>query len=329
MKVLFIGGTGIISSACSQLALEQGIDLYHLNRGESCHLRPIEGVKTLKADIRNFKETHAILADHHFDVVVQWIGFLPDQVESDIEMFRDKTEQYVFISSASIYQTPPLRLPITEETPLENPYWEYSRNKIACENRLRKEYQKSGFPYTIIRPSHTYDKTLIPLQGGITTYMRIRQNLPVIVHGDGASIWTLTHHKDFAGGLVGVLGKKEAINEAFHITSDEWLSWSNIFRLMGTAMGVEPQMIHIPSEIIATYDKDMGSDLLGDKAHSMIFDNTKIKQLVPEFSADIPFEQGAQEIVSWYEAVPTRQMINARLNSLFERIIKDNPRAGK
>lgn len=329
MKVLFIGGTGIISSACSELAIERGIDLYHLNRGESTSIRPVAGVKTIHADVRNFAETQTALGDHQFDVVVNWIGFLSEQIQADIDMLTSRTDQYVFISTAALYETPPSSLPITEETKLSNPYWEYARKKIACEDLLRKTYLESGFPYTIVRPSHTYDKTLIPLQGGVTTLMRIKQNLPVVVHGDGASIWTLTHHKDFAKGLIGLLGKKEAINEAYHITSDEWLSWSNIYRLMGAAIGTEPQMINIPSETIATYDPVFGEGLLGDKTHSMIFDNSKIKALVPDFSANIPFEQGAREIVAWYEGDATRQKIDPRLNSLFDEIIQDFSSLGK
>lgn len=325
MKVLFIGGTGIISSACSALAVEKGIDLYHLNRGQSARLRPVSGVKTIQADIRNYKETEQALGDHKFDVVVNWIGFTPEHIQADIDLFGGRTDQYIFISSASIYETPPSSLPITEDTILSNPYWEYSRIKIQCEDLLRKRYQEQGFPYSIVRPSHTYDKTLIPLQGGITALMRLKQELPVVVHGDGSSIWTLTHHKDFAKGLVGLFGKEAAINEAYHITSDEWLSWENIFRLMGAAMGVEPNMVHILSDVIATYDPVFGEGLLGDKTHSMIFDNSKIKSLVPDFKAEIPFEQGAKEIVAWYEADVSRQKIDPHLNGLFDKMIQDYP----
>jgi len=323
MKVLFIGGTGIISSACSELAGSRGIELYHLNRGKSASVRPVSGVKTIQADIRNYAETEQALGNHKFDVVVNWIGFTPDQIQADIDLFSSRTDQYVFISSASIYETPPSRLPVTENTVLSNPYWEYSRIKIACEDLLRKSYQDQGFPFTIVRPSHTYDKTLIPLQGGITTLMRMKQGLPVVVHGDGSSIWTLTHHKDFAKGLVGLLGKPEAINQAYHITSDEWLSWENIFRLMAAALGVEPNMVHIPSDVIARYDPVFGEGLLGDKTHSMIFDNSKIKALVPDFSAEIPFEEGAKEIVAWYTADPARQTMDSHFNGLFEKMIND------
>ena len=323
MKILFIGGTGIISSACSELAVSRGIDLYHLNRGTSAELRPVSGVKTIKADIRNSEETLKALGDHQFDVVVNWITFTTEQLQNDIDIFSSRTRQYIFISTAALYETPPSSLPITEETPLSNPYWEYARKKIAVEEHLRKAYRETGFPYTIVRPSHTYDTTLIPLQGGITTLMRLKQGLPVISHGDGASVWTLTHHEDFAKGLVGLLGKAEAINEAYHITSDEWLSWDSIFRHMGSAMGIEPNLVHIPSDIIARYDQVFAEGLLGDKSHSMIFDNSKIKALVPDFAAEIPFEQGAKEIVAWYEADSARQKIDPYLNGLFDKMIQD------
>jgi nucleoside-diphosphate-sugar epimerase len=321
LKVLFIGGTGIISSACSELAIKKGIDLYHLNRGESAKLRPVSGVKTIKADIRDFSATQLALENHNFDAVVEWIGFVPEHIQTDMELFRNKTKQYVFIGSSAAYQTPPEKLPITEETPLDNPVWEYARNKIACENRLHEAFAKDAFPYTVVRPSHTYDKTLIPLMGAYTTLARMKQGLPVIVHGDGASIWTLTHHIDFAKGLVGLLGKVEAIGQTYHITSDEYLSWENIFLKMARALGVSPNLVHIPSDIIASYDKELGDSLLGDKTHSMIFDNSKIKALVPEFKAEIPFDQGAQEIVDWYASNPDRQIIDERINDLMEKMI--------
>lgn len=320
MKVLFIGGTGIISSACSILAIERGIDLYHLNRGQN-KARPIKGLKNIKADIRNYEETKAAIASYSFDAVVQWIAFEPEHIENDIKLFQDKTKQYIFISSASIYQTPPQKLPITENTPLDNPIWEYSQNKIACEDTLRNAYNNLGFPYTIVRPSHTYDKTLIPIEGGYTAIDRMKKGLPVIIHGDGASIWTLTHHKDFAKGLVGLLGKKEALNEAYHITSNELLSWEMIFRTLAKELGVKPKLVYVPSNVIAAHSKRIGDSLLGDKTHSMIFDNSKIKALVPEFNASIPFAQGAKEIISWYEEDASRQMVDAELNKLMEQII--------
>jgi nucleoside-diphosphate-sugar epimerase len=323
MKVLFIGGTGNISSACSELAISRGIDLYHLNRGISAGIRKVQGAKTIIADIRNFAESKQALEEHHFDAVVDFIAFEPEDIQNDIDLFAGKTDQFVFISSASAYQTPPEKLPVTEETPLDNPFWEYSRKKIACENLLIKAYRETGFPYTIVRPSHTYSKTLIPVEGGYTVLHRMLKGLPVVVHGDGTSIWTLTHHKDFAVGLVGLLGNKAAINEAFHITSDEWLPWNSIFKLIAAELGVTPHLVHVPSDIIARYDKRIGDSLLGDKTHSMIFDNAKIKAFVPDFNAQIPFSQGVKEIVEWYKENTMNQEANEHINDLMDRIILD------
>ncbi|GJM31438.1 MAG: hypothetical protein DHS20C18_04390 [Saprospiraceae bacterium] len=321
MKVLFIGGTGTISSACSELAISRGIDLYHLNRGKSVGIRKVEGAKTIHADSRNFNETQKALEGHHFDVVVDWIAFEPQHIQNDIKLFSGRTDQFVFISSASIYQTPPEKLPITEETPLENPFWEYSRKKIACENILREAYTRNAFPYTIVRPSHTYDKTSVPLIGRYTVLHRMKQGLPVVVHGDGTSIWTLTHHKDFAVGLVGLLGKPAAINEAFHITSDEWLSWNNIYHVFARAINVEPHLVHVPSKIIAKYDSEIGAGLLGDKAHSMIFDNAKIKRLVPDFEAKITFREGVKEMVKWQAENPMPG--DKHIHAVMDRILAD------
>ncbi len=327
MKVLFIGGTGIISSACAQLAVDSNIDLYILNRGKTTS-RPIpQGAHLLKGDIRRPESIAQILKGQEFDAVVDWIAFTPDQVETDIELFRGCTGQYVFISSASAYQTPPSSLPVTESTPLDNPIWEYSRNKIACEERLMQAYRQEKFPITIVRPSHTYDQTLFPLHGGYTNIARMRKGQKIVVHGDGTSLWTLTHHRDFAKGFAGLLGNSKAIGDTFHITSDEWLSWNQICEILGQAAGAKPSIVHVPSELIAAYDKDWGESLLGDKAASMIFDNSKIKRVVPGYEATIPFSQGAREIIAWHDADPSRQAIDENFNRLLDRIINAYERA--
>ena len=323
MKVLFIGGTGNISSACSELAISRGIELYHLNRGKSAGIRNVTGMKTIISDIRNFEETQQALQGYSFDVVVDFIAFVSEHIQNDINLFTGKTNQFVFISSASAYQTPPEKLPVTEETPLKNPYWEYSRNKIACEDLLREAYRKNGFPYTIVRPSHTYDKTVFPVVGGYTVLHRMVQGLPVILHGDGTSIWTLTHHTDFAVGLVGLLGKSEAINEAYHITSDEWLTWNGIYSILAKELHVTPQIVHIPSEVIAKYNQTIGDGLLGDKAHSMIFDNSKIRKLVPDFNPTISFQQGATEIVKWYNENVRQQAPDEAITDFMDKIIRE------
>ncbi len=320
MKVLFIGGTGIISSACTALAVEHGLALYLLNRGRSDRPLPA-GVHLLRGDIRDPASARAALGSLQFDVVVNWVAFSPDHVETDLALFRGRTGQYVFISSASAYQTPPASLPITESTPLANPYWAYSRAKIACEERLIRAYREEGFPVTIVRPSHTYDRTLLPFRGGYTVVDRLRRGQPIIVHGDGTSLWVLTHHRDFARGFIGLLGQDRAIGDVFHITADEWLSWNQIAAILARAAGATPRIVHIPSDFIAAFDPDWGASLLGDKAHSMIFDNGKIRRLVPDFAATIPFARGAEEIIAWYDADPARRRVDETLNATMDRII--------
>jgi nucleoside-diphosphate-sugar epimerase len=228
----------------------------------------------------------------------------------------------VFISSASAYQKPPVSLPVTESTPLYNPYWEYSRQKIACEERLVRAYREEGFPITIVRPSHTYDRTLLPFRGGYTMVKRMRSGLPVIVHGDGTSLWVMTHHEDFARGFIGLLGNPQAIGQAVHITSDELLTWNQIYRQVADAAGVaNPNLVHIPSDFIARIDFDWGASLLGDKSHSLIFDNQKIKRLVPGFECRIPFWRGAQEILAWYDQDPARQKLDTGFDQILTTIL--------
>lgn len=326
MKVLFIGGTGIISSACSELALQKGIDLYLLNRGQSS--RPVPaGAKLLQGDIRQPESVSSALGNLTFDSVVEWVAFTPEQVQLDLELFRQRTRQYVFISSASAYQTPPAFLPVQESTPLLNPFWQYSRDKAACEALLEQAGREDSFPFTIVRPSHTYDRTLFPFHGGYTTVARMRAGKAVIVHGDGTSLWTLTHHRDFAVGLVGLLGNPHAIGHSFHITSDEWLSWNQIYTTIAHAAGAEAQLVHVPSELIAAYDPVWGASLLGDKSHSMIFDNSKIRRLAPEFKPCIPFWQGAQEIMAWYDADPSRQVVEPYFDQLQDQLVAAMRRA--
>ena len=321
MKALFIGGTGVISSACSQLALDRGIDLYLLNRGQSS--RPIpNGAQVLHGDIRDPESVRKALGDQHFDAVVNWIAFTADHIETDLTLFKNCTNQYIFISSASAYQKPLAGLPITESTVLVNPFWEYSRNKIACEDRLLQAYRQEQFPITIVRPSHTYDKTLFPMHGGWTVVDRMLKGKPVIVHGDGTSLWTLTHHTDFAKGFVGLIGNPHAIGEAFHITSDESITWNQIFEYIAKAAGVTPNLVHIPSDRIAQYDPAWGASLLGDKAFSVLFDNSKIKR-VPGFCATIPFAVGAAEIVNWYLGDESRRKVDPIFDQLCDRMIAD------
>lgn len=327
MKVLFIGGTGKISSACTPLAVERGFDMYLLNRGQTD--RPVpEGVTLLNGDIRNPASARAALADHKFDVVVDWIAFTTEHIETDLALFRNRTSQFIFISSASAYQSPPVNLPVTESTPLDNPYWQYSRDKIACEELLMRAYREEKFPMTIVRPSHTYDKTMLPMQGGWTVIDRMRKGQKVIVHGDGSSLWVLTHHSDFAKGFVGLLGNNRAIGEAFHITSDELLTWNQIHEILARAAGAPPpQIVHVPSDLINAFDGRWGAGLLGDKTNTMVFDNTKIKRVSPDFTCTIPYERGAQEVIHWFDADPARQVVSDEFNQLTDRIIAAYERA--
>ena len=327
MRVLFIGGSGVISSACSALAVERGIDLTVLNRGVSTD-RPLPAAATvLRADVRDAAAVGAALGDtrggRDFDAVVNWVAFTPEHVQADLDLFRGRTGQYVFISSASAYQTPPSRLPVTESTPLRNPFWRYSQDKIACEDLLVAAYRDEGFPATIVRPSHTYDKTLIPLDGGWTALARMRQGRPVVVHGDGTSLWTLTHHADFARGFVPLLGHPRTLGEAFHITSDDVLTWNQVTAALAAAAGASADIVHVPSDVIVAADPDWGVSLIGDKAHSLVFDNSKVRGVVPDFRPVIPFEQGAREIVAWYDEEPARQQVDARLDALMDKLVAD------
>jgi nucleoside-diphosphate-sugar epimerase len=320
MRVLFIGGTGTISTACAELALERGIELHLLTRGESDRPAP-EGARLLRGDVRDPDSVERAIGGERWDAVVDWIAFTPEHVETDLALFRDRTEQYVFISSASAYQTPPATLPVVESMPLRNPHWEYSRLKIACEERLTREYREGGFPATIVRPSHTYDERMLPVKGRWTVVDRMRRGKPVVVHGDGTSLWTLTHHRDFARGFVGLLGNPHALGEAYHITSDEWLTWNDVHETIARAAGATAELVHVPSEVIARFDPEWGAGLLGDKAHSMVFDNSKIRRVVPDFVASIPFARGAEEIVAWFDADAARRAVDGRIDGLMDEMI--------
>src|SRR5918997_941349 len=285
-SVLFLGGTGIISSACTQRAVERGMEVSLLNRGHSTS-RPVpEGCQILVADLSDPHSVREAVGNREFYAVADFRAFTPSDVQSRLDVFGGRMGQYVFISSASAYQTPPGRLPVT-----------------------------------IVGPSHTYDKTLLPFDGGWTVVDRMRRGVPVVVHGDGTSLWTLTHATDFARAFVGLLGHPAAIGDSFHITSDEWLPWNEIFTIVGDAAGVEPRLVHIPSEDIATADPKWGAGLLGDKAHSMIFDNSKVRRLVPDYVAVVGFHQGAAEIVEWYDADPSRQGVNPAMDATMDQLV--------
>ena len=333
MKILFIGGTGIISSACSDLVIARGHELFVLNRSISKKYPAPPGATVLQADVY-VDEPHLakLLAGHHFDAVVDYIAYTVNDIERDLRLFRDKTDQFIFISSASAYQKPPKNYIITERTPLENPYWEYSRNKIACEDRLLFAYLEEGFPVTIIRPSHTYGLSQIPF--GVSSWLhpwtvidRMKRGQKVIVAGDGTSLWVLTWNADFAKGLVGLLGNQKAIGEAFQITSDEVLSWNQIHFEAYRVLGLEPNVIHIPSDLIATYHPESLGSLIGDKSNSVVFDNSKIKRFVPDYSCEVTWAEGVHRCLEWFEAHPEFQTIDDEMNSIWDGMISAYERA--
>jgi|SRR5579859_418491 len=322
MKVLFIGGTGNISTAVSRLCVEKGIDLFLLNRGQRGV--EIQGAKTLQADITQPDQVRKALGSEKFDSVVNWIAFVKAEVERDMELFTGRTQQYIFISSASAYQKPVLNPVITESTPLKNPFWEYSRNKIACEERLNTAWREKDFPITIVRPSLTYDKAIPAALCGWNGYTlpdRMKKGKKILVHGDGTSLWPITHSEDFAKGFVGLLGNPAALGQAFHITTDELLNWDQIYQAIGDAVGVKPHLVHVSSEFICKFDPDKVGSLLGDKSWSVIFDNSKIKSYVPEFKATIPFREGMKRAVEWMEADKSRITIKESDNEFVDKVI--------
>ena len=325
MRALFIGGTGIISTACTQLAAARGIELTLLTRGHQTPQLPA-GVRTLTCDINDPAAALAALQNESFDVVVNWIAFTPDHIERDIQLFAGKTRQYIFISSASAYQKPAAHYLITESTPLANPFWDYARNKIACEDLLLRAYRETCFPATIVRPSLTYGDTQIALvmnswTRSYTAVARMRQGRKLVVPGDGTSLWTITHNTDFAKGLVGLMGHVQALGHAFHITTDEVLTWNQIFRITAEAAGVEPHLVHIPSDFIGAALPDRLGGLLGDKAVSAVFDNTKIKRFVPDFRATTPYAKGIRRTLAWCDADPARRQIDAEADAVLDRLI--------
>jgi nucleoside-diphosphate-sugar epimerase len=326
MKVLFIGGTGIISTACTRLAAERGIQVTLLNRGRHASQTPA-GVATITVDMDDAAAVSRALASASFDAVVDWIAFEPAHIERDLALFRGRTRQYIFISSASAYQKPATHYLITESTPLANPFWDYSQKKIACEDRLMRAYREEGFPITIVRPSLTYGETQITLAinswtKSYTVVDRMRRGKKVIVPGDGSSLWVITHNTDFAKGLVGLLGREQAIGHAFHITSDEVMCWDQWYRVTAEAAGAEPQLVHMASDFIGACVPEARGGLAGDKAVSVVFDNTKIKRFVPGYCAMVPFSQGIRQTMAWFDADPARREIDEEANARWDRLIE-------
>ena len=330
MRILFIGGTGIISTECAKLAISRGIETWLLNRNNRTGLTP-PGAKLLTADINQHDDVEsklsAMLGSATFDAVVDFIAFTPAQVERSLKLFEKRCGQFVFISSASAYQKPPTNYRITESTPLVNPFWKYSRDKIDCENLLNKYAAERGLKMTIVRPSHTYGDTMLPTVIGFgnsfSIVKRLRENKPVVVHGDGQSLWCLTHASDFAKGLVGLLGQPAALGHAFHITSDEVLTWDQIYQTIAVAAGApEPKIVHIPSDVLAKWDHGLEGGLIGDKARSVLFDNSKIKHFVPGYQATTLFAIGSRQTVRWFDADPSRYTHDAAGEARIDRLIE-------
>lgn len=328
MNVLFIGGTGIISTAITKrLAATDGVNLFLVNRGNRNSVIP-ENVTVINADINDENFVREQLKDLSFDAVCDFIAFVPEHLERDFRLFNGKTKQFMYISSASAYQKPLSNYRITEGTPLANPYWEYSRNKIACEDFLMKMYRENGFPVTIIRPSHTYDERSVPLgvhgkKGSWQIVKRMIEGKPVIVHGDGTSLWTMTHNSDFAKAFAGLIGNAHAIGEAFQITSDETLTWNQIYKAIADALGVELKPYYVSSDFLAAVsDYDLCGSLIGDKANSVVFDNSKLKRAVPDYVPTVRFDQGVKKTIDYVLAHKECQVEDPEFDAWCDKVIE-------
>lgn len=336
MKALFIGGTGTISAAIvRRLVNELGWEVWLLNRGNRPEAVPA-GARTIVCDINDEAAVLEKLGDQTFDCVCEFIGFTPAHVERDYRLFKGRTRQYIYTSSASAYHKPSASCPITEGTALANPYWQYSRDKIACEDFLMRKYREEGFPVTIVRPSHTYDERHVPLgvhgkNGAWQVIRRMLDGRPVIIHGDGTSLWTLTFNADFAVGYTGLMGNRRAIGEAFQITGDEALTWNQIYTTLADALGVRLNARHIASEFLAAAGDPLGYDftggLIGDKAECAVFDNRKLKRVVPDMRTAVRFDQGVRIALDYILAHPECQVADPEFDAWCDRVIAAQEKA--
>jgi len=326
MKILFVGGTGTISTSISHLLVAQGHELYLLNRGNRSNLIP-EGAIVLRADVNDEKQVTELIRDLEFDCIADFIAFVPEHLERDYRLFKGKTKQFIFISSASAYQKPLSDFRVSEATPLANPYWKYSSDKIVCEDYMMKLYREDGFPVTIVRPTYTYCDRVVPLgvhgdNGTWPVVKRIQEGKPVIIHGDGTSLWTMTHADDFAKAFVGLIGNIKALGEAVQITSDETLTWNQIYECIANALNVPLKAVHVSSEFLAEASHyPFKEGLIGDKAASAVFDNTKVKRLVPGFEATIRFDRGIKKTIDFILAHPEYQTEDPEFDDWCERVI--------
>lgn len=320
-SLLFIGGTGQISAACVREAVRHGIAVTVLNRGSTTVRRLPEGVEQLTADVRDEAAVARILGDRRFDSIADFLTFTPEQAASAVRLYGDRTDQYLFVSSASAYQKPPARLPIDESAPLFNPFWQYSRDKIGCERLLRDEHAAGRIRVTVVRPSHTYDRTQVPLLGGWTVIDRLRRGLPIVLHGDGTSPWAITHSDDFACAFLALLGAPEAIGEAFNIMSPELLTWNAIALDLADAAGVEvPHIVHRTTHDLVVEAPEWDESLRGDRSHAAIFDTTKIRSLAVGWAPRIPFAEGARQIIAWHDADAGRRVVDPDVDALLDRL---------
>lgn len=333
MKALFIGGTGTISTDVVALAQSKGWEITLLNRGTK---QIPEGLRSIVADIHDEEAVAEAIAEENYDVVAQFIAYTAEDVKRDIRLFRNKTKQYIFISSASAYQKPLADYRITESTPLTNPYWQYSRDKIAAEEVLMSAYRSSGFPVTIVRPSHTYNGTKPPVcvhgsKGNWQILKRILEGKPVIIPGDGSSLWTLTHSKDFAKGYVGLMANPHAIGHAFHITTDESMTWNQIYGTIADALGKPLNALHVASDFLAEHsgNYDFRGELLGDKSATVVFDNSKVKRLVPEFVCSVSMAEGLRQAVDYMLSHPETQVADPEFDLWCDRIAESMQAADK
>jgi len=329
VRILLLGGTGNISAACLERAREDGHEVAVFNRGRRASSLP-PGVRLIAGDRDDPAALRAAALTARYDAVVDFLGYRPEQVEAAIAAFDGQVGQFVFISTAAVYRRPVEHYLITEATPLGNPFWEYARLKIACEERLAAARARSGFPFTIVRPSYTYGPSWIPSGFGGQDYTvvgRLRRGAPIVCHGDGTSLWVMTAASDFAVGLVGLLGRVEALGEAFHVTSDEVLTWQAIYRTIAAAAGAELKMVHVPSALIAAFFPDRGGSLLGDKAWSVVFDNAKIRRLVPEFRPRLSFAEGMARSIAWFDAAEERRAVSVEMERRIDRLIEAQRRA--
>ncbi|HEY2674162.1 MAG TPA: NAD-dependent epimerase/dehydratase family protein [Rugosimonospora sp.] len=321
LRVVFLGGAGMIASACAAEAVRAGVDLTVVTRTGGGRWPVPDGARQVRADVRDPAALREALGGADHDVVVDWVGYSPADVARDVDAYAGRVGQYVFISTASVFSRPVPQLPVTESSPRRNNAWPYPKDKLDCETLLEAAYRERDFPVTIVRPAHVYDRTVVPVLAGWTAVDRMRRGRPAVVHGDGTSLWNLTHSGDFARAFVPLLGNQHALGESVNVTSGEILTWDQIHQALAAAAGAPPRLAHRSSETIETEIPNWGPVLRHDFAHSLFFDSTKLLRLVPGFASRVPFSAGAREIIEWYDADPARKRVDPILDAAFDRLV--------